>query len=49
MKKVIVAFVVFFSIGYAVAQGGTLCDIITVIKDGKVTNCVVCGAVVSCS
>jgi hypothetical protein len=48
MKKVIVAFAVFFSIGYAVAQVG-LCDIITVIKDGKVTNCVVCGAVVSCS
>jgi len=48
MKKVIAAFAIFFSIGYAVAQGN-LCDIITVIKDGKVTNCVICGAVVSCS
>lgn len=48
MKKLIVVFAVFFSIGYAVAQVGP-CQIITIVdKDGRITNCTVCGTVVNC-
>lgn len=48
MKKIITAVVVFFSIGYAVAQVGP-CEIVTIIKDGKITNCTVCGTIINCS
>jgi hypothetical protein len=47
MKKVLAAFAVFFGIGYAVAQVGP-CEIITIVKDGKITNCTVCGTIVNC-
>lgn len=48
MKKVIAASAVFFGIGYAVAQVGP-CEIITIVKDGKITYCTVCGTFINCS
>jgi hypothetical protein len=48
MKKLVGVFAVFFSIGYAVAQVGP-CEIVTIVKDGKITNCTICGSIVNCS
>ena len=37
-------------IGYVLSAYGQVgpCEIVTIVKDGKITNCTICGTIVNC-
>jgi hypothetical protein len=45
--KYLIAVLCALVVSFANAQVGP-CEIVTIVKDGKITNCTVCGTVINC-
>ena len=43
----IIALIIVLYVVTAYAQVGP-CEIVTIVKDGKITNCTICGTIVNC-
>jgi hypothetical protein len=50
MKLALSALLAVVIVGYVVLAYGQVgpCEIVTIVKDGKITNCTICGTIVNC-